>query len=68
MIRRAAKNIFLSGNLGNTETIVCEMKVLFSIAYIQYKIGLQIYLMKRSIVKVTGSGFQAIKVSGDVER
>ena len=44
---------------------VCEMKVLFTITYIQYAIGLQLYL---SIDKVTESGFQAIKVSGDVEK
>ena len=64
---RAAKNIFLSVNLGNWEKIVCEMKVLFTIAYIQYTIGLQLYLSKRYIDKVTDSGFQAIKVFGDVE-
>ena len=61
------ENIFLSGNLRNREIIVCEMKVLFTIGYIQYTIGLQLYLLKRSINKVTESGFQAIKVSGDVE-
>ena len=44
------------------------MKVLFTIAYIQYTIGLQLYLLKRSIDKVTESGFGAIKVSGDVEK
>ena len=65
---RAAKNIFLSGNLGNGEKIVCEMKVLFTIAYIQYTIGLQLYLSKRYIDKVTESGFGAIKVSGDVDK
>ena len=65
---RAAKNVFLSGNLGTWEKIVCEMKVLFTIAYIQYTIGLQLYLLKRYIDKVTESGFQAIKVSGDVEK
>ena len=65
---RAAKDIFLSGNLGNGEKIVCEMKVLFTIAYIQYTIGLQLYLLKRSIDKVTESDLQAIKVSGDVEK
>ena len=64
---RAAKHIFLSGNLGNGEKIVCEMKVLFTIACMQYTIGLQLYLLKRSIDKVTESGFQAIKGSGDVE-
>ena len=62
---RAATYVFLSGNLGNGEKTVCEMKVLFTIAYIQYIIGLQLYL---SIDKVTESGFQAIKVSGDVEK
>ena len=61
------KNIFLPTNLGNGEKIVCKMKVLFTIAYIQYTIGLQLYLLKRYIDKVTESGFQAIKVSGDVE-
>ena len=44
------------------------MKVLFTIAYIQYTIGLQLYLLKRYIDKVTESGFQAIKVSGDVAK
>ena len=44
------------------------MKLLFTIAYIQYTIGLQLYLLQRSIDKVTESGFQAIKVSGDVEK
>ena len=44
------------------------MKVLFAIAYIQYAIGLQLYLLKRSIDKVTESDFQAIKASGDVEK
>ena len=44
------------------------MKVLFTIAYIQYTIGLQLYLLKRYFDKVTKSGFQAIKVSGDVEK
>ena len=43
------------------------MKLLFTIAYVQYTIDLQIYLLKRSIDKVVVSGFQAIKVSGDVE-
>ena len=43
------------------------MKVLFTIAYIQYTIGLQLNLLKRSIDKATESGFQSIKVSGDVE-
>ena len=33
-----------------------------------YTIGLQLYLLKRSIDKVTESGFQAIKVSCDVEK
>ena len=42
----AANNILLSGNLANGEKIVCEMKVLFAIAYIQYTIGLQLYLLK----------------------
>ena len=42
--------------------------ILFTIAYIQYKIGLQLYLLKRHIDKVTESGFQAIKVSVDVEK
>ena len=65
---RAAKNIFHSGSLGNEEKIVCEMKVLFTIAYIRYTIGLQLYLLKKSIDKVTESGFQAIKVSGDDEK
>ena len=44
------------------------MKVLFTIGYIQYTIGLQLYLLKRSIDKVTGSWIQAIKVSGDAEQ
>ena len=44
------------------------MSVLFAIAYIQYTIGLQCCLMKMSIDKVTESGFQAIKVSGNVEK
>ena len=52
--------------LGTWET--GKMKVLFTIAYIHYTIGLQLYLLKRSIDKVTESGFQAIKVSGDVEK
>ena len=65
---RAAQNIFLSGNLGNREKIVCKMKVLFTIAYIQSTIGLQFYLVKRYIDKVTKSGIQAITVSGDVEK
>ena len=65
---RAATNIFLSGNLERGGKIVCEMKVLFKIAYIQYTIGLQLYLLKWSIDKVTESGFQAIKVSCDVEK
>ena len=65
---RAAKNMFLSENLWNGEEIVCNMKVLFTIAYIQYTIGLQLYLLKFSIDKVTESGFQAIKVFGDVEK
>ena len=34
-IARAVTNISLSGNLGNGEKIVCEMKELFTIAYIQ---------------------------------
>ena len=63
---RAIKNIFLSGKRG--KIYVCEMKVLFTIAYMQYKIGLQLYLLKRYIYKVTESGFQAINVSGDVEK
>ena len=56
--------------LGTWETgnIVCEMKVLFTIAHIQYTIGLQLYLLKRYIDKVTESGFQATKVSGDVAK
>ena len=53
---------------GKRGKIVFEMKVLFTIAYIQYTIGLQIYLLKRSIDTVTESGFQAIKVSADVEK
>ena len=36
--------------------------------FIQYTIGLQLYLLKRFIDKVTESGFQAIKVSGDVQK
>ena len=52
------KNIFL---LGTSAKIVGEMKVLFTIAYIQYR-RLQLYLLKRFIVKVMESGFQAIKV------
>ena len=44
------------------------MKELFTIAYIQYAIGLQLYLLKRYIDKVSESGFQAIKVSGDVAK
>ena len=32
-------------------------KVLFTIAYIQYTIGLQLYLLKMSIDMVTKSGF-----------
>ena len=40
-----------------------------TIAYTQYTIGLQLYLLKKSIYKVTESGFQAIKVSSsDVEK
>ena len=31
--------------------IVCEIKLLFTIAYIQYTIGLQLYLLKRNIDK-----------------
>ena len=54
--------------LGNREKIACEMKVLFTIAYIQYTIGLQLYLLKMFIDKATESGFQAIKVPGDVEK
>ena len=65
---KAAKTIFLSGNLGNGDKIVCKMKVLFTIACIQYIIGLQLYLLERSIDKVTAGGFQAIKVSGDVAK
>ena len=64
----AAKKNFLSANLGNGEEIVCEMNVLFTIDRIQYRIGLQLYLLKQYIDKVTESGFQAIKVSGDVEK
>ena len=41
--RRAANNIFLSGNLRDEEQIVCEMKVLLTIAYIQYTILYTIY-------------------------
>ena len=44
------------------------MKVLFTVGYIQYTIGLQFYLFKRYIDKVTESDFQHIKVSGDVEK
>ena len=62
---RAAK---IFSFLGNGEKIVCEMKVSFTIADIQCTIGLQLYLLKRSIDKVTESGFQAINVSGDVEK
>ena len=47
------------------QNIVCEMKVLFTIGYLQYTIGLQLHLLKRYIDKVTESGFQAITVSGD---
>ena len=68
---RAASNVFLSGNLRNEETIVCDINILFTIAYIPiipYTIGLQLYLLKRSIDKVIESGFQTIKVSGDVEK
>ena len=56
--------------LGTWETgkIVCEIEVLFTIAYIQYIIGLELYLLKRYIDKVTESGFQAIKFSCDVEK
>ena len=54
--------------LGNGEKIVCKMKVLFTIAHIHYTIGLQLCLLKRYIDKVTGSGFQAVRVSGDVEK
>ena len=43
------------------------MKVLFTISYIQYTIGLQLYLLKRYIDNATESGFQVLKVSGDVE-
>ena len=65
-LSRAANNIFRSGNLGNWK-VFCEMKVLFTIGYIQYAIGLQLYLLKKYIDKVT-EGFQAINVSGDVEK
>ena len=65
---RAAKNIFLSGNVGNGDKIVCDMKVLFTIACIQYTIGQQLYFLKRYIDKVTESGSQVINVSGDVEK
>ena len=47
--------------LGNGEKIVCEIKVSFTICYIQYTIGLQLYLLKRYIGKVTESGFQEMK-------
>ena len=66
MLEAELQKIFSS--LGNGDKIVCEMKVLFTIAYIQYTIGLQLDLLKRYIDKVTESGFQAIKVSGDVEK
>ena len=65
---QGCKNIFLSGNVGNGEKITCEMKVLFTIGYIQYTIVLHIYLLKRYIDKVTESGIRAIKVSGDVKK
>ena len=54
--------------LGNREIIFCEMKVLFTTAYIQYTISLQLYLLKRYLAEVTERGFQAIKVAGDVEK
>ena len=44
------------------------MKVLSTIAYIEYTISLQVYLLKKSIDNVTESGFKAIKVSGDVDK
>ena len=47
------------------------MKVLFTIAYIQYTIynrSAALSVQKVSVGKVTESGFQAIKVSGDVEK
>ena len=67
-VHRAAKNILLFVNLGYGDKIVCEMKLLFTTGYIQYTIGLQLYLSKRYIDKVTESGFQAIRVSGDVAK
>ena len=66
---QSCKNIFFLGNLGDGEEIVCEMKVLFIIAYMQYTIGLQIYLLKKGYIdKVTESSLQAIKVSDDVAK
>ena len=44
------------------------MRVLFTISYVQYTIGLQLDLLERSIDKVSETVFQAIKVSGDVEK
>ena len=65
---QSCKKYFPFWELGKRAKVVCKMKVLFTIAYIQYTIGLQLYLLKRYIGKVTESSFQAIKVSGDVEK
>ena len=36
---------------GKRGKIVCEMKVLFTIAFIQYTIGLQLYLSKSTLIR-----------------
>ena len=68
MFKTELKKHFPFWEPGKRGKIVCDMKVLFTIAYIQYTIGLQLYLLKRYIDKVTESGFQAIKVTGDAEK
>ena len=64
---QSCRKYFPFRELGKREKVVCEMKLLFTIACINISIGLQLYLLKRSFDKVTDSGFQAIKVFGDVE-
>ena len=51
--------------LGNGDKIVCEMKVLY-IYTIRYVCSF--ICRKRYVDKVTENGFQAIIVSGDVEK
>ena len=62
---QSCKQYFLFWETGK---FLYEMKILFTIGCIQYTIGLLLFLLKRSIDKVTEDGLKVFKVSGDVEK